>query len=889
MRTFRGFLILISLATLLLATFSSTSDARPPIRRAFFDVYVSAVGSRLDDLPNNTRHCGVCHFDFAGGGPRNPYGLDVEVAIPQFPTEEDAILAVENEDSDNDGYSNLVEITDTINFDNTPTFPGLTAGNVGGVSNVNVAEIQNHLTPSGGSDVTPPDVTVIAPNGGESFDAGTVQTVMWTATDSSGIAYVDIFLSDDDEVSFKPIARGEENDGSFSLFVPNLPGTHSYIRVLARDNAGNPGWDESDDEFIIVATPGGIAPTTLRDFELAGTQPLEGGILDDPSVSCITCHGNYDQQVEPWHGWHGSMMGNAQRDPLYMAFVAIAEQDAPSSGDLCLRCHTPGGWQEGRSLDTSGAMMTAKDRQSVQCDFCHRSVDPDYKPGISPLEDIPILDSLAALPFAYANGQFVTDPDPIRRGPFADPVPAHSFLESPFHRESDICGTCHDVSNPAFVATGNPGEYVPDAFDSPHPDGDPRNMVPIERTFSEWSVSEYAATGVFAPQFAGNKPDGIVSTCQDCHMRDVEGRGCNDNQAPVRPDLPLHDLMGGNYFIPDVLPDLFPGEVDVQALQDGKQRAIDMLQLAASMDLTGGQMGSNPTVEVRITNETGHKLPSGYPEGRRIWLHVKAYDESMVQVYESGAYDPATGVLTHDPDLKVYEIHPGISTRLASLIGLPAGESFHFVLNDSVYFDNRIPPRGFTNAAFETIQSPPVGYNYPDGQYWDDTDYVLPPTARFVEATLYYQSTSKEFIEFLRDENVTNNAGQVMYDLWVQHGRAAPVAMVEDTLSVGATTGVAAGGSPPVINALLQNNPNPFNPATRITYSIAAAGPVELGVYDVRGRLVRTLVREKQNAGVYDVSWDGRGDAGGDLPSGIYLYTIKAGSFESVRKAVLMR
>jgi flagellar hook assembly protein FlgD len=92
-----------------------------------------------------------------------------------------------------------------------------------------------------------------------------------------------------------------------------------------------------------------------------------------------------------------------------------------------------------------------------------------------------------------------------------------------------------------------------------------------------------------------------------------------------------------------------------------------------------------------------------------------------------------------------------------------------------------------------------------------------------------------------------------------------------------------------VINALLQNNPNPFNPATRITYSIAAAGPVELGVYDVRGRLVRTLVREKQNAGVYDVSWDGRGDAGGDLPSGIYLYTIKAGSFESVRKAVLMR
>ncbi len=888
MRAWREILILTILVTALAAAFATSAVARPPIRQAFFDAYVSAVGSRLDDLPSNGHHCGVCHFDFNGGGPRNPYGLDLEVTIPQFPTVEEAVIFIENNDSDNDGHSNFIEITDTANFGNTPTFPGLTSSNVGNVSSVDSGEIQDHLTPSGGADVTPPTVTVLSPNGGEIYNAGTMQTVMWTATDASGIASVNIFLSDDDGVSFKPVARGEENDGSFSLFVPNLPGTDSYVRVLAVDNAGNPGSDESDQKFTIIGTQGGTAPTTLRDFELAGTQPLESGVLDDPSQTCVACHGNYDQQAEPWHGWQGSMMGNALRDPLFMASVAIAEQDAPSSGDLCLRCHTPGGWQEGRSLDTSGAMMTAKDRQSVQCDFCHRAVDPDYKPGISPPEDLPILDSLAALPPAYANGQFVTDPDPVRRGPFADPVPAHGFLESPFHRKSDICGTCHDVSNPAFVSTGNPGEYVADTFDAPHPDGDLRNMFPIERTFSEWLASDYATSGVFAPQFAGNKPDGIVSSCQDCHMRDAEGRGCNDNQAPVRPDLPLHDLMGGNTFIPDVLPDLFPGEVNVQALQDGKQRATEMLQLAATMELTGGQHEANPTVDIRITNETGHKLPSGYPEGRRIWLNVKAYDASMSQVYESGAYDPATGVLTHDADIKVYEIHPGISTRLASLISLPAGTSFHFVLNDSIYFDNRIPPRGFTNAAFEAAQSPAVGYSYPDGQYWDTTAYVLPPAARFVEATLYYQTTSKEFIEFLRDENVTNTAGQVMYDLWVQHGRAAPVAMVTDTLSVG-TAGVAAQGPPPLVNALSQNHPNPFNPTTQITYSIADAAAVELGIYDVRGRLIRVLVRERRAPGVYTLNWDGRNDAGDMVASGLYVYRIKAGSFESLRKAVLLR
>ncbi len=147
-------------------------------------------------------------------------------------------------------------------------------------------------------------------------------------------------------------------------------------------------------------------------------------------------------------------------------------------------------------------------------------------------------------------------------------------------------------------------------------------------------------------------------------------------------------------------------------------------------------------------------------------------------MYESGAYDAATGVLTHDEDLKIYEIKPGLSPGLAGALGLPAGPSFHFVLNDTIYSDNRIPPRGFTNAAFTTIQSPPVGYSYPDGQYWDETTYVLPTNAVFVDVTLYYQTTTKEYVEFLRDANVTNTAGQVLYDAWVTQGKAAPVAMV---------------------------------------------------------------------------------------------------------------
>jgi hypothetical protein len=313
-----------------------------------------------------------------------------------------------------------------------------------------------------------------------------------------------------------------------------------------------------------------------------------------------------------------------------------------------------------------------------------------------------------------------------------------------------------------------------------------------------------------------------------------------------------------------------------------------MLQLAASMELTALQIGNNPAVEVKITNETGHKLPSGYPEGRRIWLNVKAYDGAQNLVYESGAYNEGTGVLTHDEDAKVYEIHPGLSPGLASALGLEPGKSFHFVLNDTVYSDNRIPPRGFTNANFDTIQSPVVAYSYPDSQYWDITTYELPSTSELVEVFMYYQSTSKEFIEFLRDENVTNSVGQDLYDAWVAQGRAAPVTMVSGNVFVTPTTDVPGG--PGLHYALLQSFPNPFTSSATIVYSIAQPGFVSLRVFDAKGRLVRTLVDGYvERPGRHAVTWNGRGDWGAELPTGVYFYEISSGTFQATRKMILVR
>ena len=127
----RTMVVTAVLCAALLALAVPDSTARNPIRRTFFDTYPVAEGTQLDDLPSSKGHCGVCHFDFDGGGPRNAYGLQVEVGLNNGLSNLDAILAVDGEDSDADGYTNSVEASDVTTFPNTPTFPGLSLANYG--------------------------------------------------------------------------------------------------------------------------------------------------------------------------------------------------------------------------------------------------------------------------------------------------------------------------------------------------------------------------------------------------------------------------------------------------------------------------------------------------------------------------------------------------------------------------------------------------------------------------------------------------------------------------------------------------------------------------------------------------------------------------------------
>ena len=93
----------------------------------------------------------------------------------------------------------------------------------------------------------------------------------------------------------------------------------------------------------------------------------------------------------------------------------------------------------------------------------------------------------------------------------------------------------------------------------------------------------------------------------------------------------------------------------------------------------------------------------------------------------------------------------------------------------------------------------------------------------------------------------------------------------------------------PEVFALHQNYPNPFNPVTTLRYDLPEQANVNIIIYDMLGRQVRTLINQIQDAGIKSVQWDATDSFGKPVSAGIYLYQIHAGDFVQTRKMVLLK
>ncbi|MCA8977836.1 MAG: hypothetical protein KDC98_24130 [Planctomycetes bacterium] len=619
---------------------------------------------------------------------------------------------------------------------------------------------------------------------------------------------------------------------------------------------------------LFVASPFVV----VTDLQLPGTQPLEVAPLN-AATQCDNCHGGFDPDSEPARPWRGSMMAQAGRDPLFWATMAIAEQDFPDSGDLCLRCHAPRGWFEGRSTPTDGSGLLAADEDGVECAICHQLTDQDGQehPGV---QLAPFIANDGGTPPEgfYGSGTMVLAAGNTRYGPYGSTAASHSYAGSLFHRDSALCGTCHDVSNPVTGDLAhNHGAQIPlpagrfsgvpnspvtgkAAFLNP-----PYRYGVTERTFSEHQSSAFATLPVrdYATLPAelqrgpleasyerallagrqGDYADGATRlfSCQTCHMMPIVGKGARQNAAPVRTDIPTHFTAGGNTWVPELIKwadtnnRLLLGAgldaVQIAALDAGIEHARANLTAAAGLDIHGDVL--------HVVNLTGHKLISGYPEGRRMWLRVRWRDRQGNVVRTDGDYGPITAQVNgsavsvdsltdlDDPNLTIYQAEHGITQEWASqLIGLgwpatqavdferttgavtrtlgqvaaqppgTASPSFHFVLNNTMLHDTRIPPYGMDYDAARQRNILPVpatsyGDPGPGGRYrhWDEVPMQPPPGAASAEIDLLYQSTSWEYVQFLMLANSSQNAflgtaGRDLYDGWRATGMSPPEVMV---------------------------------------------------------------------------------------------------------------
>lgn len=413
-------------------------------------------------------------------------------------------------------------------------------------------------------------------------------------------------------------------------------------------------------------------------------------------------------------------------------------------------------------------------------------------------QDVPIGPPLNPDGSPNYNAQSVSLEHPTAKYPNLPPAPA-------FIQTSEFCGTCHDLTVPVL-----------------------NHGMPEQRTFTEWKYSDFGREG----------PD--KRTCQECHMPRLSHEYTDTvtgslNADPVvsgyfpyaksRTNTAMHKLAGANRDLPQMMKALYP-EVDFEViggapgaggvwvgtgndprifpgmlsnrdpmwernLRNTEISLLDGVDIAVSqaptqVGVTADGQNGVWELKVKVTNNTGHRIPSGYPDGRRFWIEVNVTD-GATPVYRSGYYDQAAARLLTAPGATGLNraLEPLIDATVANAVMVYERVTGTYdqatntytpslsLLNDLILFDNRIPPRGFDYPSYQ--QAGIKFWNYDPATFtpYEDTDRYLnggnydevtyrfvgpadPAAALNVRAEAYWQSHTREFMEHLRASDTSS-------------------------------------------------------------------------------------------------------------------------------------
>jgi hypothetical protein len=517
--------------------------------------------------------------------------------------------------------------------------------------------------------------------------------------------------------------------------------------------------------FAVIATSFAAGNLQAADpFGLAGTGPGDladgdAGVPVQGAAYCQTCHGQ-DPTVPndpgadwlPYDTWAGTMMANAARDPLFLAALTVANQDKPGIGTFCLRCHTNAGFVRGNATIPDGSQLDDNDMQGVGCEVCHRASDDKNVDPQAPY---------------IGNAQLLWATNNVKRGPYSDSQsPVHASLQSDYTTGSALCGGCHEVSNPVVNMVNEAGADLGTGF-------------PLDTTYTEWLNSGYSAAG------STNK------SCQDCHMRrhTEDQFVCRLSGQPTRPKPRTHAFAAANVWGIDAVKAADPAyaALHVQAFALARAEAEAVLKTAASVEITSlpttAEVGSTISVGVKVTNQTGHKFPTGYADGRRAFVSIAWADAtdagSPQETVVLGAYDASNGTIQADPPTRIY--HAVHAERAAN--GTLTFD--HLARHNFIVEDTRIPPLGFVSTP-ATLPKGPINYSDGAGGFKssDEASFTIPvpegPTGfRKLVVRVNYQTVTQSYIDFLASENSTDDRGTKLAQIYTDTGKAAPIVVAQ--------------------------------------------------------------------------------------------------------------
>ena len=410
------------------------------------------------------------------------------------------------------------------------------------------------------------------------------------------------------------------------------------------------------------------------------------------SDQCLACHNQLTApsgaDVSIGFNWRSSMMGNAARDPYWMAAVRRESLDHPAAIDViedkCTVCHLPivrttlvANGLTGRAFEHfpgtgEGGPLTAQAQDGVSCTVCHQ-----------------IQDENLGTPEGFTGGYVIDATTPMGErtvfGPFDVDAGRTRVMRSASNftpqkashiQSAELCANCHTVMTHAL-----------------DPDGNDAGELAEQTPYLEWLHSDYP----------GEK------TCQTCHMPEIEGEVAVSGVLPYpRPNVNQHSFKGGNFLMPRILNRhraqmnvrALPQELEATARASEENLARNTALLTVSrIDAEEGRLD----VAVTVTNLAGHKLPSAYPS-RRAWLHVTVLDSRNRTLLESGAFQP-TGEIQgndNDQDGSLFEPHYDRITRpdqvqiYEDIMVDYAGQVTTGLLWGARYIkDNRLLPTGF--------------------------------------------------------------------------------------------------------------------------------------------------------------------------------------------------